>query len=110
MREFDLTQKLLDAALKNADSRRIVRVNLLIGPFCDEREDSIRSFWRDLAKGTPGEGAQLYFEHMQVESKCFACGGSFYSDGEGSLCVYCQSDRLHRLNGQEVQLESVDLE
>ena len=110
MREFHLTQNLLNTALKNADSRRIVRVNLLIGPFCDEREESIRFYWRDLAKGTPGEGAQLHFQHLQVESKCLACGGSFYLDGESSQCIYCQSDRLHLFNGEEVRLESVDLE
>lgn len=110
MRDFDLTQNLLNAALKNADSKRIMRVNLLIGPFCDEREESIRFYWRDLAKGTAGEGAYLHFKHLQVESKCLACGASFSMDGERSLCIYCQSGRLPQLNGQEVKLESVDLE
>ena len=40
MRELYLTQNLLDTVLKSADSKRIVKVNLLIGRFSDDREES----------------------------------------------------------------------
>jgi Zn finger protein HypA/HybF involved in hydrogenase expression len=110
MHEFALTQNLLNVVLKNADSKRIVRVNLLIGSFCEERETSIRFYWRDLAKGTPGEGANIYFHHMDFEMKCLSCGGTFNLDGDESICVYCQSDRFQLLGCDEVRLESVDVE
>ncbi|MGE5464932.1 MAG: hydrogenase maturation nickel metallochaperone HypA, partial [Syntrophothermus sp.] len=77
MHEFSRTQNLLDLALKKSNSKRIVRVKLLIGPFSDEREDSIRFYWRDLAKGSPGEGAEIQFDHVPVDMKCFDCSGSF---------------------------------
>lgn len=110
MHEFSLTQNLLDMALKNADSRRIVNVHLLIGPFSDEREESIQFYWRDLAKGTLGEGAKLHFQYVKAEMKCLACGGTFNLDGEESLCVYCQSDRLKLLSSDEVRLERIEVE
>lgn len=110
MHEFSLTQNLLDVALKNADSKRIVNVNFLIGAFSDEREESIRFYWRDLAKGTAGEGARLHFRRVQAEMKCLACGGTFNLEDDASLCVYCQSDRLQLLSGDEVRLESIDVE
>lgn len=110
MREFSLTQSLLDTALKSANSRRIVKVNLLIGPFSDEREESIRLYWRDLAKGTLGEGARLHFEHVKTETKCLACGGTFNPDDTESLCKYCQNDRLQLVGDEEVRLESIDVE
>jgi hydrogenase nickel incorporation protein HypA/HybF len=110
MHEFSLTQNLLEIALKNADSKRIVHVNLLIGPFSDEREESIQLYWRDLAKGTLGEGAKLNFRRANAEMKCLACGGTFNLEDEASLCVYCQSDRLKMLSGDEVQLESIAVE
>ena len=62
MRELKLTQRLLDLALEKASSKQIVRVNLLIGPFSEEREESIQFYWKDLAKGSLGEGAELHFE------------------------------------------------
>ena len=110
MRELYLTQNLLDTALKSADSKRIVKVNLLIGSFSDDREESIQFYWRDLAKGTLGEGAKINFQHLQVEMKCLECGGTFLLEEDGSVCVYCQSDYLRLLHGEEVRLESIDLE
>ncbi|HSL42640.1 MAG TPA: hydrogenase maturation nickel metallochaperone HypA [Anaerolineales bacterium] len=110
MRELSLTQNLLDTALKQADSRRIVNVNLLIGPFSEEREESIRFYWRDLAKGTPGEGATLHFQHIATDMKCVACGGAFDPESGQSICAYCQSDRLQLMTEKEVTLESVDME
>src|ERR1044071_3091736 len=110
MRELYLTQNLLDTALKSADSKRIVKVNLLIGRFSDDREESIQFYWRDLAKGTPGEGAKINFQRVQVEMKCLECGGTFLLEEDGSMCVYCQSDHLRLLHGEEVRLESIDLE
>lgn len=110
MHELSLTQNLLDIALQNAYSRRIVNVHLLLGPFSDEREENIRFYWRDLAKGTLGEGARLYFRHVKPEMKCLACGGTFDFDNDQSICVYCQSDRLQLLSGDEVRLESIDVE
>ncbi len=110
MHEFSLTQHLLETALKKADSKRIVSVNLLIGSFSEEREESIQFYWRDLAKGTPGEGAKLHFRHVKADMKCLGCGGTFnFEEGE-SLCTYCQSDRSQPLNLDEVKLESIDVE
>jgi Zn finger protein HypA/HybF involved in hydrogenase expression len=85
-------------------------VNLLIGPFSDEREESIRFYWRDLSKGTLGEGARLHFQYVTAEMKCLGCGGALNLEDGESLCKYCQNDRLQLLNGEEVRLESIDVE
>lgn len=111
MRDFSLTRKLLDLALENADRKRITRVNLLIGPFSEEREESIRFYWTDLAKGTPGEGAVLHFERIPVEMKCLNCSGIFcLEEMEGCLCRYCHREHLQLLKGTDVRLESIEVE
>jgi Zn finger protein HypA/HybF involved in hydrogenase expression len=112
MREFSVTQDLLNRALEIANSKRIVRVNLLIGPFSEEREESIQFYWKDLAKGSFGEGAELHFDRVNVEMKCFDCTGTFYLDGdeEVSMCKYCYGEHLSVLNGEDVHLEGIELE
>jgi hydrogenase nickel incorporation protein HypA/HybF len=110
MHEFSLTQHLLDLALKNADSKQILRVNLLIGAFSDEREESIQFYWKDLAKGSLGDGAEIHFEHLPVEMKCLDCTGTFYLDEETSMCKFCDSERLQLLSGEDVRLESIVVE
>lgn len=110
MREFALTQKLIDLAVQKADSKRIVRVHMLIGTFSEEREGSIRFYWRDLAKNSLGDGAELHFEHMPVQMKCLDCSGTFYLDEKGSMCKYCFSESLEQLSRGEVRLESIEVE
>jgi hydrogenase nickel incorporation protein HypA/HybF len=110
MHEFRITQKLLDVALDKAKTRRIVNVNLLIGSFSEDREESIQFYWRDLAKGTSGEGAALHFQHVDADMKCFGCGGALNPEAEGSICLYCQNDRLQLLSEEDVRLESIEVE
>jgi len=109
MHEFKITQNLLDVALKQAETRRIVNVNLLIGSFSEEREESIQFYWRDLAKGTSGESAELHFRHVAADLKCFGCGGVLGFDDEGSICAYCQNNKSQWLSGEDVKLESIDV-
>jgi len=109
MHEFRITQNLLDVALQKAETKRIVTVNLLIGSYSEEREESIQFYWRDLAKGTSGEGAELHFQHLEADLKCFGCGGALGFDDKDSLCAFCQNNNSNRLSGEDVKLESIDV-
>jgi len=110
MHEFSITQNLLGMALKEAKTRRIVNVNLLIGSYSEEREQSIQFYWRDLARGTFGEGAELHFQHVEADLKCFGCGGALGFDDEGSICAYCQNNDSQLSSGEDVKLESIEVE
>jgi hydrogenase nickel incorporation protein HypA/HybF len=110
MHELSLTENLLDVTLENAGTRKIIHVNLLIGEFSHEREESIRFYWDDLAKGTSAENAQLLFKHVDAEMKCLACETVFHPEDEVAFCPNCQSHRLTLLSGDDVKLESIDVE
>jgi len=87
-----------------------LKVHLQIGSFSEEREESIRFYWRDLAKGTPGDGATLYFQHMPTNMKCFGCGGALVLEDEQSICSYCQNDSVQDSSGDDVKLEYIEVE
>jgi len=110
MHELSLTQNILELALKHAGAKKILRVNLLIGQLSDEREESIRFYWEDLAQGTIAQGAKLRFQYMDAEMKCLECGTIFHPKEETSLCPSCQSRRLTLLSGDDVKIESIDVE
>lgn len=110
MHELSLTQNILDLALRNAGEKRLVRVNLLIGQFSDEREEAIRFYWADLAKDTPAHAAELFFQWVNAEMKCLDCGTDFQPADERAVCPVCQSYRLKLLSGDDVRLDSIDVE
>ena len=112
MHEFTFTKNLLDRALENAHSKRILRVNLLIGLLSEEREDSFQFYWKDLARGSPGEGAELHFDHVKTEMKCLDCSGAFHLDEneETCTCTYCYSEHLQLFLGEDVKLQSIEVE
>ena len=110
MHELSLTQNLLDVALKNAAGRRIMHVNLSIGEFSDERKDAIQFYWDDLAKGTNAEAAQLHFQLMVAEAKCLDCETVFHPEDGATFCPKCRNHRLKLIRGDDVQLESIDVE
>lgn len=110
MHELSLTQNIIKLVLKNAGEKRVVRVNLLMGQFSDEREDSIRFYWEDFAKNTPAQGAELYFARADAEMKCLDCGEVFHPAEELSSCPRCYRHRLQLLSGDDVKLDSIDVE
>ena len=110
MHELVLTQNILNLALKHAGLRQIKHVNLSIGEFSDEREEAIRFHWEEAARGTPAQGAEVHFRRVEAEMKCLACKLVFHPNDENSLCPSCGSHRLQLLSGDDVQLESIDVE
>jgi len=110
MHELSLTQNILDIALKHSETKKILRVNLLIGQLSDEREESIQFYWDDLAKDTLAQGAKLHFQYVDAEMKCLECDMVFHPMEETILCPSCQSHRLKLLSGDDVKIESIDVE
>ena len=110
MHEFSLTQNILKTALDHAETRKILRVNLSIGVFSHEREESIRFYWDELAKDTLAQEADLHFQRVAAEMKCLACSAVFHPEEETSLCPHCQSHRLQLVSGDDVRLGSIDVE
>jgi hydrogenase nickel incorporation protein HypA/HybF len=113
MHEYSLTQAILQTALQHAQqasAAKLARVNLIIGEYCDEHEESIRFYWDDLAKGTMAQGAELHFERVPAELKCLDCGHAFHPTEEACLCPACSSRRLRLLSGDDVRLESIEIE
>ena len=110
MHELSLTKNILDLALQNAGEKHILHVNLQVGQFSDEREESIQFYWNDLAKDTLAQDANLHFQRVSAELKCLECGTIFHPEDEMSLCPHCFSHRLKLLSGDDVRLDSIDVE
>ena len=102
-------RKISLCGVEKAKARRIVNVNLLIGSFSEDREESIQFYWKALARGTSGENAKLHFQHVKADIECFGCGGALGFDDKGSICAYCQDNNSQLSSGEDVKLESIEV-
>ncbi len=113
MHELAVTQSILDISLRHAqkvDAKRIVTINLVVGKFSSVVDDSVQFYWDMIAEGTIAQGARLNFERVPAEMKCQDCGHTFEPDDNTFACPECLSPRVRVTKGDELRVESIDVE
>ena len=113
MHELAVTQSILDISLRHAqkvDAKRIVGINLVVGKFSSLVDDSVQFYWDMIADGTIAQGAALHFERIPAEMTCQDCGHVFEPGDETFACPKCLSPRVRLSKGDELRVESIDVE
>jgi hydrogenase nickel incorporation protein HypA/HybF len=113
MHELAVTQSILDITLRHAEkagAQRIIAINLAMGKLSTVVDDSVQFYWDMMAEGTIAKGAKLNFARIPTEMRCFDCGHTFEPDDRTFECPFCQSQRVHVSKGEELRVESIDVE
>jgi len=113
MHELSVTQSVLDIALAHAEragAKRVLLIDLVIGDLASILDDSVQFYWEMIAKGTPAEGAKLRFTRLPLELRCTDCGCIFSPDADSFGCPACQSSRVRVHQGEELRVESIEVE
>lgn len=113
MHELAVTQSILDISLRHAqkvEAKRIVAINLVVGRFSSIVDDSVQFYWDMIAEGTIAHGAKLHFERIPAEMKCQECGNTFEPNDVSFTCPECLSPRIRVTKGDELRVESIDVE
>ena len=110
MHELAVTQSVLDIALKNAGTRKIKQINLVIGQFSSIVDDSVQFYWEFISKDTAAEGSLLHFERIPGEMTCQNCGHAFRPEDDTFDCPSCSSPFVKITKGEEFQVDSIDVE
>ena len=113
MHELTVTQSILDIALRHAQkaqAKRVIAINLVMGKLSTVVDDSVQFYWDMIAQGTIAAGAQLHFERIPTEMRCRDCGFTFAPDDRTFECPACQSAHVHVTKGEELRVDSIDIE
>ncbi len=113
MHELSITQHLVGLALKHAGAAgasRVTGLSLVIGELSTFSEDSVSFCWEFLARGTACEGARLHFRRVPAELLCLDCGAAGVLSGDLAPCAECGSGRLRVTSGDDLVLESIEIE
>ena len=113
MREQSAVQSLLTRALQQAgeaSASQIKSIQIAIGEVFELDQPAVRQLWEQLSRGTPGERAQLHFRSVHAEVQCMACFEKYQPVNKKIHCPYCGSYGAKILTGEELYLESIELE
>jgi len=113
MHELAITQNMLDLVLKKAEeagAKEVKRINLVIGEMTGVVEECVQFYFNFLGNETIAEGAELSFTMVPMKVRCRDCGKSFELKESDSACPYCQGNNMEFIAGDELFVESIEVE
>jgi hydrogenase nickel incorporation protein HypA/HybF len=109
MHEMALARAILDAAVAHADGRRVTRVEVTVGALRQVVPGSLEFHFEILARGTLCEGASLSQRATPARLHC-ACGHEWQLTEPSFRCPRCGDGRARVLSGEELLVESIEVE
>jgi hydrogenase nickel incorporation protein HypA/HybF len=112
--EMSIVQSLIDQVEAELDKAghagRVRVVDLVVGRLSGANADSIRFAYQVLAPGTILEGAELQIHLTQAVLHCRSCGAQRQVAELEIRCGSCGSSDTTIQGGQELLLQSIELE
>jgi hydrogenase nickel incorporation protein HypA/HybF len=109
MHELGIARNVVAIVGEVAKGRRVRRVTLDVGKLSGVMADAIAFCFETVAQGTVLEGATLEIRPIEARARCDACGAEFVTETLFAPCA-CGSSRVTRLQGEELNIKSMELE
>lgn len=109
MHELGITRNIVAIVEDAAAGRRVRRVTLDVGKLSAVMPDAIAFCFEAVARGTALEGATLDIRQIEGRARCDSCASEFAVDTLWASCA-CGSRRLTRLQGEELNIKSMEVE
>jgi hydrogenase nickel incorporation protein HypA/HybF len=110
MHELAIADSIVAIASRHADGRRVTRVEVRVGHLRQVVPDALEFAFRLVAEGTCVAGAELELEEVPAAGRCRACGAEGVLDGFPLQCSSCGSLDLELTGGEELLVDSLELE
>jgi hydrogenase nickel incorporation protein HypA/HybF len=113
MHELTITQNILELVLKQAGeagAKKIEKINLVIGEMTGVADRCVQFYFDLMSKDTPAQGATLSFTMVPLKAKCLNCGNIFKFEEDFSECPHCHQSKMEIISGNELFVESIEVE
>ena len=110
MHELSVAGAVVDTATRHADGRRVRAVYLRIGHLRQVVPDSLAFYFEHVARGTVCEGARLEQELVPASLRCDACTHEWELGEADFRCPACGSGETRVAAGDELEVESIEVE
>jgi hydrogenase nickel incorporation protein HypA/HybF len=110
MHELAIADSIVRIAAEHADGRRVAKVTLKVGRLRQVVPAALMFSFELVAEGTPVQGAELAIDEVPATVRCEACGAETELQDFPLACGRCGSLAVEVVAGEELYVESLELE
>ena len=113
MHELAITQSLLDLVLEEAakaGASKVLKINVVLGEMSGVVDQFVEFNFDLLSKDTAAEAATISFQNIPKQARCRKCNHVFHPEDICWSCPNCQSTELEMIAGNELYVESIEVE
>ncbi len=110
MHELSIASAVVNTAEKHAAGRRVSVVTMTTGALRQVVPTSLEFYFEIVARGTLCEGARLEQRLVAARLRCEDCGHEWEPDVPAFRCPGCESATVEFLGGNELEVESIEIE
>jgi hydrogenase nickel incorporation protein HypA/HybF len=110
LHELAIAESVVEIARRHAAGRQVTKVYLKVGHLRQVVPSALAFSFELVTQGTPVEGAELEMEEIPVTGKCRECGAESQLTEFPLQCRACGAFDLEILQGEELYVESLELE
>jgi hydrogenase nickel incorporation protein HypA/HybF len=108
--ELSIAESIVQIASDHAAGRRVYRVDVRTGHLRQVVPSALEFAFELVSQGTSLEGAELVIEQVPAEGICRSCGARSVMTMFPLQCSRCGDLDLEIVAGEELQVESLELE
>lgn len=113
MHELSVCMSLLEqvqAIAAERGARRVTRIELQVGPLSGVEADLLRNAWPLASAGTLAVDADFIIDERDIVVRCSKCDAETRATANRLVCGTCGDFRTSVVSGDEMILQSVELE
>jgi hydrogenase nickel incorporation protein HypA/HybF len=110
MHELSIASAVVDTAVRHAAGRRVTVVSVRFGRLRQVVPEALEFAFGIVARETLCDGARLDWEVVPARLRCDACDRKWEIELPAFRCPSCGSGDLDVLSGEELEVESIEVE
>ena len=113
MHEMAITQSMVNLVVEEAKkggARKVKNINLVLGELSGVVGDCVQLYFDLMSRDTIAEGATISFKTVPTQAKCRQCARVFEVREFDWLCPDCHSPSIELVSGDELLVESIEVE
>jgi hydrogenase nickel incorporation protein HypA/HybF len=110
LHELSIAESVVQIASRHANGRRVTKVCLKVGHLRQVVPSALAFSFELVAQDTPVDGATLELEEVPATGLCRECGAESRLESFPLQCGACGGFDLEIIEGEELYVESLELE